>query len=424
MKDNSEKSKRKSNKFKVGMFVVVFFLILYIPSLINWVYGKNISTDLVRNGVLEDSIDTYGIIIRNEEVLKSQFEGKYIPQVSEGERVPANYRVATILKKSSIDLLEKLKDLDAKILENSKSESSSLFSYDIVKIDNQIDQKVRNIIEESNNNNLLCLNDTINNINELMQKKATIVSGMDTKDAYVNSLKKERKQLQEQINTSTMDIKTKYSGIVSYNVDSLEEILNPKAIDKLTPAFINSVDVKGAANKLNVKDVEMNKPFARIIKDNEYYVAVVLDSQEAEYFKEGDLINVRINDIGKIIYDQTIMYKSPESERKQVVIVKLDRYVSETAGMRKISIDLIKSLNEGLKVPMKSLKGINTQEMNAKIVLVRANCAIVREVKILGMNSEFAIICDLNENDRSIVSLYDTYIINPENIEEGQIIIQ
>jgi len=46
-----EENKRKINgKVKLGGLLIALFLLLYIPSFIFWIYGKNIHTDIIRMG--------------------------------------------------------------------------------------------------------------------------------------------------------------------------------------------------------------------------------------------------------------------------------------------------------------------------------------------------------------------------------------
>lgn len=419
--------KNKRRKLKLGTFLIIVFLLIYVPSLLHWVYGRSINTAIIRMGAIEESVNAEGYIVRDEEVLKSQFEGKYIPVASEGEKVPANFRIATVLRESSVKLLEALKEKDIKIIDEQKkrNDNESFFSEDITKIENKIGQKVKLIIEQSNLNSLSSVKAVKAEIDELIQKKASVVGGLNTTDAYINQLKKEKERIQQQINSSTKDVITRTPGIISFVVDGYEEVLSPGAIKDLTPAFLEKVKVNEEYKNVKTNDVGADRPFARIIKGNEYFVITVLEPREADRFNANDEIGgLRINDINRVVHGCQVSYKSDKKDEKYVIAVKVDRYLSETAGLRKINVDLIKSSHEGLKVPLKSLKDIDFKEMKAKIVLIKANVASIREVKILGKNDEFAIISSLDGEYRKGVSLYDSYAVNPENIEEGQIISQ
>ncbi|MGI6778058.1 MAG: HlyD family efflux transporter periplasmic adaptor subunit [Acetivibrionales bacterium] len=413
------KTESKRKRSGIRRIVLIFFLVIYIPSLIHWVYGKTVNTEILRMGTIEDSINTEGCIIRNERVLKSPFEGKYIPEVEEGGKVPANFRIASILKKSSMELLEQKNDIDLKIIKqlNSHNEAQALFSEDVTKIDKEIGNRVQEMINLANNNEI---SDTVqikNDLDELIKKKAAVLGGLNTKDVYINTLKKEKERIDRLIESSTKDVYTEKPGIVSYIIDGYEEVLNSSAIEELTPEFLNQIKTGVVGKGQEGNDTQIEKAFAKVIEGNVYYISVLLDEHHAEKFKQGEEISVRLNDIGKEAFGE-IVHISGNFDGNYILTMEFDRYISETTAFRKINIDLIKSSYEGLKVPLKSLVDINTKEMKAKIVMVEANYAKYEDIVLKGISGEYAIISSENGN----VSLYDTYIVNPGKIKEGQMV--
>lgn len=412
---------RKS--IKVGSFIIIVIL-CYLFLFFRWVYGNNIATDFIRTDTLEDSINTDGFIVRDEEVLKSPIDGECINEVGEGEKIPANFRIATVLSNSSVKLLDNIKDLDLRIIkaQKEKSDNQDFFSEDVVKIEEDIQQKIKLLVVESNSNSLGNTKQLREEINNMIEKKASIVGSKSTSDVFLNDLKKQKQTLQDQIDVNTREITSITSGIISYNVDGYEEQLNPKAIKALTPKVLEEIKgIEQSNNSIN-KNVLAGKPFAKIIKGFDYYILVPVNSQKVKDLKANDNINIRINDINKIILG-ILTNISDEVDGEKVLTVKIDRNMSDTAGLRKINIDLIKTSFSGLKVPLKSLEDLDLSNMKAKIVLVKANYAAIKEVKVVGKNEESAIIENL-ENTDSGIALYDMYVVNPENIKEGQLISQ
>ncbi|WP_265443811.1 HlyD family efflux transporter periplasmic adaptor subunit [Acetivibrio straminisolvens] len=419
-----EESKRKINgRIKLGGLLVVLFLLLYIPSFIFWIYGKNIHTDIIRMGELEDYVTTDAYIVRDETVINSPSDGISIRNVEEGEKVGAADTIATILNKSSEKLLEDLKTLDLRIIQakREKTKNDNFFSEDIKKLDQEIQRKLLLIIKQSNRNSISEAKQIKNDIDELIKKKATISGDLSYTDATIKALENEKKILQESINASKRNIVSNSSGIVSYVIDGYEGILNSEKIPEITPemlGMIKAVENNGMANDLNT---QYNKPFVKVIGGLDYYIVFAMAKEEADDFKVDDYLNIRINDIGRVV-DGTIAYKSNEIDGKFVIAVRTDKALSDTASLRVINVDLIKSRYEGLIVPVKSLVNIDTDRMQAKIALVRARRANFVPVKIVGRNNNFAVIDNIEDYKDGGVSLYSSYIINPKNIEEGQVI--
>ncbi|HOM01388.1 MAG TPA: HlyD family efflux transporter periplasmic adaptor subunit [Acetivibrio sp.] len=419
-----DENKRKSNgRIKWGGLLVALFLLLYIPSLVFWVYGKNIHTDIIRMGELEDYVTTDAYIIRNETVINSPSDGISIRNVEEGEKVGVGDTIATILNKSSEKLLEDLKTLDLRIIEakREKTKNDNFFSDDIKKLDQEIQEKLVFVIKQSNKNSISEVKQIKNDIDELIKKKATISGDLSYTDANIKALENEKKILQESINANKRNIVSDSSGIISYVVDGYEEVLNPEKIPEITPEILDMIKVVENGNKSDDLSTQYNKPFVKVIGSIDYYIVFVMDKEEADDFKVDDYLNIRINDIGRVV-DGTVAYKSNEFDGKFVIAVRTYKALSDTAALRVVNVDLIKSRYEGLIVPVKSLVNINTSTMEAEIALVKARRATFVPVKIIGKNNNFAVIDNVENYKDGGISLYSSYIINPQNIEEGQVI--
>lgn len=412
-----------TNRIKLGSILVILFLLLYVPSLIFWVYGKNVSTDIVRMGEIEASINIEAVIVRGEVVLNSPIGGKCIKEINEGEKVKANERISTVLNSSSEKLLEDLKALDLKIIaaQKNRNENLEIFSDDLKKLENEIEEKLKQVIMLGNVNELSEVEQIKKEVDELIQKKATIAGSLSIPDAHIKKLLDQKEDLQRRISANTKDIRSSISGVVSYMVDGYESILTPKNISELSIKDIESVEAKGIQKNIEEIGVEANKPFAKVITDIEYFLIMSIDTKTAKQYKVDDILNIRMNEFDKVISGD-VFYRSNNMEGKSILAVKVSNALSETAALRKVNVDLIKSQYSGLKVPLRSLTNMDIKKQTAEICLVKANRARFVKVNVVGKNEEFAIIKNLDSTKGYSISLYSSYIVNPTNIEEGQTI--
>ncbi len=421
----SGENKRKVSRLGLGGFLITVFLLMYVPSFLTWARGDSISTDIIRIGVLEDSVNAEACFVRDEEVLASPFTGTCITEVEQGEKIPANFSIATVLKSDSERILEAIKQKDMDIIkaQKEKSKNLSIFSEDVVKLENEISKKIKKIVLEDNRNNLSGCREAIDEIDELIQKKAVVAGDTGASDNYVNSLKQEKERLQSQLRANTSGIKVQSSGVISYVVDGYEDVITVNLMKDISPDTIEGVKDNRNINNFEKKNIEAGKPFAKVIKGIEYYFLVVLDEAKAQRFEVDGDIKVRLNELSKLIKGK-IEYVSPAQGGKCTVAVKVDEAINETAAMRKTNVDLVLKSAKGYKVPLSSLRDINLDDMTAKIITVKANCAVIKDVKIESKNDEFAIITNFEDRERTGIGLYDTYVCRPENIKEGQVIIK
>lgn len=418
-----EKTKKRRRKIQFRNLFIVLFLVIYVPSLVSWIYGNDINTEFIREGEIETSINTNAYIIRNEIVINSPASGKCIREKAEGERVSVNSRIVTIVDSTSEVLLNDLRNLDLKIIEakRKESEKGNLFSGDLAKIEKMIDDKLIDLIDSTNKNNFTQISKLNDEIDELILKQATIIGGYGEGSSHIQDLERERELLENEIMVNTEDIVSKYTGTVSYVIDGYENIITPDIIENLTTKDLENIKISEVQKSYDGLTVEANSAILKIIRDIHYNIIFSLDKKDAVNFNEGDKVEVRINDINKIV-DGVISYKSEENNGEYIISVNVDRALKETASLRKINIDLIRNRHSGLVVPIESLENINEKDMTAEIVIVRANRARFIPVVIKGIDGKQAVIQNVENPTNGEVQQYMPYVLNPKNIEEGQMI--
>lgn len=417
------KKKLLIKRTKAGAIIFVAFLIVYIPSFLHWNNTNNVVTGLTWMGKIEETINLNAYLIRNEEVLNSPFDGKLISNFNEGDRVSNGARIATIIKTDAENLLSELNEIDLKILQAQKERniSKDLFRGDLDKLEKDIKHNINRLINLSNANNLSSLGNIKNDIDLLMDRKASIMLSVSTNDVYLRTLMEQKNNLQRNIDLKTQNIISDSTGLVSFYLDGYEQTLNSSSIKNLTPNELSKIENNMVFKDLREVNVELEKPFAKIIKDFEYYIVAVMDIADAHRFNPGQRIKMRINNIHTEI-DGVVEYKSERMGGEHIVAIKANKALRDTAGLRIINMDIILNSSSGIKVPLKALRDINNRENTAYLARIRANVVRFQQVKIVGKNEEFAIIDNMEFSFSNNVGLYDTYIINHEKFEEGQLI--
>ena len=409
-----------NKKEKIVSFVFIVFFIVYIPSFFVWLYGDSISTGRINIGTLEEYIIADGIFIRDENIITCSEDGLIIPEVSEGERVAKNSKIALMMEEITEKHYKKLRELDEEIYELEKANNDqNLFSRDIERIDDQVVKKLKTIALESRHDNFYETQKLYLDIKGLMNKKASIVDSFDYKDNLIQLKKEEKRILEEEIRKNTNEIFSDFAGVVSYFVDGYENILTPETINEITLGKINDIKRNDSIN-LDRQNISGN-PVAKIIRNFDYYFIMAVDKKEAMQFKKGQTLNVCINSIDKNIPCVVSNVQKSKNNNKYLIELKFDEHLSDTVRLRREKISIVLRKHEGFKVPVSCLMDLDAEKMTAKIFLSRYNFAKILDVKIIAMDEFSAIIEKAHEGGRGIV-LYDSYVMNPVNIEEGMVI--
>lgn len=304
MKNVENKSPKKRNR--AVFFVIVAFVALYIPSFFHWIYGDKIEKGLLLEGSIEETIDSVGLIIRDEEVIKSPFTGRCVINVQQGEKAASGEAVATLLKDSSVAALEDLRKKDIEILnaKNEKAKAQEVFSEDISKVDNDISDRLKLLVLADNVGNADSSWVLRQDIDKLIGKKADILGGTGGTDAKIQQLVKDREQLQNLVNSYTKQVYATVPGIVSYSIDGLEGALGVDKIANLTIDQFESLKPEAKEVKGNAVSAEQDKPIFKLLKGFDQYITVEVPQSKVNVnwekkadisavIKSGDTISVR-----------------------------------------------------------------------------------------------------------------------------------
>lgn len=406
---------------KIGTLIIAIFLLMYLPSLLFLVYNNSIDTDILKYGKIEVMQNVDGIFVRNEELIISPDDGNCVMDATEGEKVPAFHRVASVVKNVPVSTYEELKKKELEITraQTAQKENMGFFASDIKKLNSEIIEEVKKVAQQSIRGSLVETNDALTNIDKIVYRKADIFGEGSKSAEYINKLKSEKVAIEKKLNNNVNEIRTNTSGLISYAVDGYESILTTDFIRNTTPKDLEKITIKATNRDFNVIDARKGKPIAKLVKDLENYLVIAISEKDSKALTVDKKVILRINDIGLNI-DAIISYSSDVIDGKRIIAFKFDTGLSETIGLRRINADVILSSYSGIKVPYSCLQNIDTKNKTADIVLVKGASATIRKVLIKGMNND-AVIIDNPEGEDSI-ALYNTYVLNPKNVQEGQII--
>ena len=218
--------KDKLNMLKViSAIIVIIGLTFLVRKGINIL--KNISkVYVVEVGSLKFEESIEGYILRDEKVLQGEnFKNGMIQIVSEGQRISKNSPAFRYYSNGEEDILNKINTLDDEINAEIESSGLTIFSTDITNLENEIEDVVDSMYQL---NDLENIRNKIAELDTYISKKTKITGNLSPSDSHIKSLIEQRNSLESQLTNSSEIVNSPASGIVSYRVDGLEEILRCK----------------------------------------------------------------------------------------------------------------------------------------------------------------------------------------------------
>ena len=335
---------------------------------------------------------------------------------NEGEKTAKDDSIYRYYSKNEEKLKEQIAELDTKVqeaLQGQTSIDSTLKLADIKLLENQLDEKIALLSKTSD---ISKITEYKKQINDIISKKAKLTGESSSAGTYLKQLYNQRTKLEEQLNSGAEYIKAPESGIVSYKVDGLEETLTPNNFSTLSKEFLEKLKIKTG------QLIATNDECGKIIDSSKCYIATISDSEQARKTSVGDSVKVRLSS-NKVI-KSTVAYVSQENEEETLIVLEINKQISELANYRKISFDLIWWNESGLKVPNQAIveeNGINY------VVRNRAGYLDKIAVKVTKKNDKYSIVTNYSTNElkelgfsstdinsMKSISIYDELILNPD----------
>lgn len=403
------KKKKKNNnvKFTVILILAILLLIYIIYAIINLIINPT-KTFLVENGKISFEETVQGYIIRDETVIKGQNYKNGISQIkSEGEKVAKGEAIFRYYTNGEEGLLQKISELDIKIREAMEKEND-IYNGDIRTLESQIHKKVYEI---SGVNNLQTIKESKTELNNTITKKAKIAGEKGPSGSYLKQLIDERSSYENQLNSGSEYLEATRSGVVSYRVDGLEQVLTPSNLASLSKDMLKELKLKTG------EIVATNEESGKIIDNFYCEIACVLKNEnlEAANIKVGSNLKLRLSNATELT--AKVEYIVAEDEEESIVVLKIDKCVEELINYRKISFDIIWWSESGLKVPNSAIK---YEDDIAYIVRKRVGYTDNIYVKVLKQNDNYSIIENYTRDEliekgiskeklnyRKTISLYD-----------------
>ena len=344
---------------------------------------------------------TEGYIIREESVIENQTsKNTIVPIKTEGERVSKGDSVYRYYSSEEDNLVKKIQEYDKKI-QDAMSNENNLFTSDIKILDNQIENKLSELYKL---NDIHKINEYKNDINTYITKKAKIAGELSPAGSYIKKLIDERSQFETELNGNSEYVTAPVSGIVSYRVDGLEDVLSTTDFSKLNKQFLQKLNVKTS------QVIASSEEKGKIINNYECYIATCLKSDEAKKSEIDDDVKVRLPNGREI---NAIIKHKEVSGDDVVLVLKIRDYVEELIAYRKISFDVIWWSKAGLKVPNSAV----FEEKNLNYVIRdRAGYLERIYVKVLKQNDKQSIITNYSSNDLQELGYDSEFISNKKSI--------
>lgn len=393
----------RASKIKIIITVIFMAVVIILVTNSTKIFKNPTDIYVVSNGSLSDEEMSEGYIIRDETVLQGEnYKNGMVQVLSDGERVAKSEIVFRYYSNSEESILNEIAKLDEEISEIIENSGMNLPSSDIVSIEKQIETTVDSMYDV---NYLQKIQENKNKIEAYISKKAQITGTLSPSDSYVKQLTDKRNELEKEIENGSEIMYAPISGMASYRVDGLENILLSDNFDYLSTELLNSFDLKVGAV------VPLSSEKGKIVNNFECYIATSINSEKSMLAKVGDKITLRLSNSDEV--EAEIVYIKEENENR-IIVFKIQEDVSELIEYRKISFDIIWWKYSGLKISNACLN----EENNISYVEKNETGFIEKiPIKVLRQNDTYSIVENYSNDELTQLGYSEEEIDNITKIK-------
>ncbi len=425
--------KRKRARRGEWLRILFFFLAIGILLTVTLLYKRNdnaLLTGYITNGSIENLARGQVYFLRKENTISTPYSGKVVANVNDGERVSAGAVIAYVVSSEMEEILTELKKVESRIAAAQKSSDKTLtlLSEDLSVIDKAIEETVLKMTAATMQGGLADFEAAQDELDSLFERRNDLLMNVDTADQYIRNLQAQRDVLQAKLSGNVHEIASEQSGVVSFSTDGKEgqstewiKNLENAGVPQVSVSFLREFDVN--SSRSIGREVSSGTVIARVTSEIEYYMAVVVQ-EGAGHVRKGSEVTIKSNDRSFATKAEVVSVQ--QNDKECVAVLKSSAAMAGIAPLRKTDVEIVATYTEGMKVPLRSLTNWDAAGVTAQIALIRANYVEYVYVNVLDKNSEYAIINSKygfdTENESLSVRLNDIYVVNPEQVVEGQVI--
>lgn len=392
-------------KVKIRFFFFVGITLALILFIVKLAF-KQPSYELIQYGEITSWGEHTGLVIRQEMTYATPEYGKVEFFVSKGQNVEKDSLLAVIYKEDfNQKLIDDLYKVRQKISDyQNKNLVQEIVDKDYDNIQENINQIISTMQYSIYDGEIHDMPQYERQLRGLLKKRKEILSNGELSNSYLETLYEQEKDIEDKLDEWKVEITAPESGIISFELDGLEEILTPNEIDYLNldqyTAFAEhkSVDSDDEGSVLNT-------PLFKIVEPDKWYIASIIPDGDI-FYEEGDVVSLKLLGLSEDIIDATV-YKIDFSEdsNSSLVILEMTEGIESVLEFRDVHIE-IGTTTYGFMVARDAI--INNNGETGVKIKHNGDIEYVK-IKVKAMNDKWAII--EKENEADILELNDSIIV-------------
>lgn len=419
---------------KQGRPIITFTIVLFTVALMCYLscyawqtFQTPFTTTFAYRYTLNDSVETNGLIIREEQVLPGA-SGILDVIRDEGEKVGIGQVVGRVYRddqaQKSQEEQERLR-MEILQLQLALRQGSDVSS--VAKVDEDIIQALVNLRSSCSRQDYSSLEEQVLAVKSSVIKREYVYNtGTAAGDLNVRleELNSQYGALKAQSYDAITQITAPAAGTFSTLVDGYETRVGPEQLTQLSPSGLMAL--------IREKVSEDTGAAGKLITSNRWYFAAVVTQEEGARLEDAGAVDLRF--IGDITQDvpMKVHHISPPEEGQVVVVLEASRYLEQTTLLRRQAVELIFGSKSGLRVPKTAVRMVAATEKDKEtgeerkintlgVYVITGGKAEFKPVRVLDEGNDFYLVESVSQ-DKKALRVGDEVVLQATDLYHGKLL--
>lgn len=360
-------TKRENSTIYIGITCFILISIYLFGYVYQSLGRQTIALEEIKYGDIEVNNNYTGVVIRDEYIVTSPVEGNITYYYNEGERIKKDAIVCNVTNSKDSEVLQqKISDYDNQIMKMQANRSEiSLFQFedDINNRNDNIKNLLSNYISGTSNNRLNNLYSFKTQLEGEIDLRSRMLLGEN--GGSVNAIAEDKFKYEEELKKNINPLLSTMSGVVSFVIDTYEEVFSIKNMETLQPEQTTMKFTQ--LENITTENVTVNQPVFKIIHSDEWYIVAYISDEISNGWVVGDEKTLKF-DTENSSLNFTIK-NIIQSKGEKLVIFCANRNMLNFISTRSVNFQIESENYKGLKIP-------NSAIVNKTFLKIPMNCII------------------------------------------------
>ncbi len=399
---------------RILLFVAAIFLIVYVGFHIYNGFAKDITTATVERATAYQTVDTTGLVFRDETVIDTTATGYFFYTVADGNRVAKNGTIADVyptlqdaLGQQELNALNAEIDTLVSINAQGTTNRANLSS-----INQQIDETWLSLSKAAGIGSFVQMKDYRSKFQALLNKKYLTVGKEGSYDARIETLKAKRETLSTSFSKATDTVSSPVAGYFISKVDGFEDVIGTKQIEQLSVDRLQEL--------LNTEATPKEDKIGKVVGDYEWYLACVVPLSDTTFIKKGLTVTLHLPFVTEETIPATVAAVNKGKGDTAAVVLRCTHMSGDLSAIRKEQVELRITAYDGLYIPDSAVHF--DKDQNAGVFVQKGNVLAFRRIQVLYHDEDDRFSISKMVDDTAYVQLYDKLVTGGDNLYDGKVV--